>query len=404
VKNRFNSTLRRVFASQRREAKATSTGGGGGAGGGSRKRKGSAPTNAGASAMDGGSKKRARGFSTSQTTEVEAAAPAKRTLLGKPPAAGGKRGGAGARAAVEDTTGYSEDDERDEEGRDDADEEGEEDEEARYYYGSDSGDETTTLSGLEQLMQASLEVERMEQESGGDAGGAEQSEQENIQRDGDDVMMQEESSVRDGKAFVDHARLLANIQMQQHLVQLAGGAATTAPGAAPAPAAHLQRYPSFHSGATAGAAAKDAGGEDLPRSDSPTSSGGSHFAMQQAQGAGGAGAGSQMNLLVLQMLLLQQQQQQQQQQAMNPTMQRLMLEQAASLSRVNSPSPALGGAKPGAEACAGVGAGEASEGSGLSAGDSTVAGAHHFYAQMQGLFGMMMGAGGGAGPAAGGME
>ena len=277
----------------------------------------------------------------------------------------------------------------------------------------DSG-EDETITGLEQLVQASLEVERMERgqaESGGEAGEP----QEN-RRGGENAAMAAaaDSSVRGANSFLDHAQLhlYANLQMQQHLAQLVAqqqqqaGTAAGFPGTSGATdsAAYLQ-YPSFHlSGATSkssddaseavtnnntsGIAVDDNDHSDtpspkehVPRAESPTSSG-CNFMLQQHMQMSQAGA---MNPLVMQMMLLQQQQRQQQQQV--TSVQRLLLEQQM--------------AAVAAQAQAGK-ADTGSEGSGLSAFDAAVpfgtqaAGAHHWCSQMQGLFGMMMEGGMGA--------
>jgi hypothetical protein len=89
---------------------------------------------------------------------------------------------------------------------------------------------------LEQLMQASLEVERMErkgsEEGGGEIGGDDEDEGEDeyqheetatAARDSSthssNAFLVHESSVHSGDAFLrdHHARIIANMQLQQHL-------------------------------------------------------------------------------------------------------------------------------------------------------------------------------------------
>lgn len=346
VKNRFNSTLRRVFASHRREAKAASTSGV------SRKRKGGAPKNAGRE-----SKRRARRAVDADTDGSEGS-----NKLAK------RCSGAGRPASSADTgefhvphshalnfgNGGAQDEDDD---------------------GSDSDDDETS-TGLEQLVQASLEVERMERRHR-NAGGKDAGRKAHGYDKGTKSAAHEqgESSVHGAKAFVEHAQMFANIQLQQHLAQMAaaqqGGAmegVNFAGVSVPVLPAHLQRYPSFHSGpTTATTAAKVTLGEETAPApaDSPTSSGG-NFTAPWAAAAGGT-----INPLALQMLILQQQQQQN----VKPILQQLM-------NQMSRDMPLLWGV---GEAKSVGNAGEGSEGSGLSVAEPMMGVAampHHWYPQL----------------------
>ena len=92
---------------------------------------------------------------------------------------------------------------------------------------AESGSENNAVVGLEQLVAASLQVER--RESDGEAEDDTSTKSTNTKAHAAAGAADGEGSVRGARAFADHASLLAGMQLQQQLAQLASMA-----------------YPAFH--------------------------------------------------------------------------------------------------------------------------------------------------------------
>ena len=188
-------------------------------------------------------------------------------------------------------------------------------------HGNNSG-EDETVSGLEQLVQASLEVERIQNNAEG--GGATDNDTVN---DNDMATQQSaEASVRGAGACVDLAALYTKqVQQQLHLAAQQSALAANpfaATAAAPtAPIAPSQRYPPLQSLPSFVTAKQE---QQSTGSDSTQSSAG-NFTMP-----GMVGNASAINSLALQLLLQQQPQ-------MNLLLQQLMVEQAIANAKAASP-------------------------------------------------------------------